>query len=271
MHKLVYIDIRTEQIRNDILKHIAENAKVQEAHSKISSKIGKRRNQFAWRKVLSDIDDTLTCSFGPSLAGLDRSYPEKIAYPGVLAFYRELDTGIVGEDEWGDRWRSNLVFLSARPHIYKDISEALSFAKFKALKETKGMHTTPSLLAGSMGSGSQFLFQGLMEPLGLKKYDNFREYVSLYPEFECIFVGDNGQADVRVSEMIYDEPLYRDKLRRVYIHEVQPLPKTYAKYEITKTRCAKNICYFNSYIDAALDAFHLNLIRCTGLGTFTST
>ena len=130
-------------------------------------------------------------------------------YPGVLAFYRELDTGTVGADDWGDRWRSNLVFLSARPHIDKDMTENVSFAKFKALKETKGMHTTPSLLAGSMGSGSQFLFQGLMDPLAQKKYDNFIEYLTLYPEFQCIFVGDNGQGDVRVSEMIYDEPTYR--------------------------------------------------------------
>merc|ERR1711871_1501721 len=205
MHKLVFIDIRTSCVRSAILKHIAENAKVQEAHSKISSKLGKRRKQLAWRKVLSDIDDTLLCSFGPSLAGIDRSYPPKVTYPGVLSFYRELDMGTVGADEWQDRWRSNLVFLSARPHIYKDMSENVSFAKFKALKEKSGMHTTPSLLAGSMESGSQFLFQGLMDPLAQKKYDNFREYLTLYPEFKCIFIGDNGQGDVRVSEMIYDE------------------------------------------------------------------
>ena len=40
MHKLVFIDIRTSCVRSAILKHIAENAKVQEAHSKISSKLG---------------------------------------------------------------------------------------------------------------------------------------------------------------------------------------------------------------------------------------
>ena len=41
MHKLVYIDIRTTQVRDSILKHIAENAKIQEAHNKISTKLGK--------------------------------------------------------------------------------------------------------------------------------------------------------------------------------------------------------------------------------------
>jgi hypothetical protein len=34
------------------------------------------------------------------------------------------------------------------------------------------------------------------EPLALKKFQNFKEYLSLYPEFSCIFVGDNGQVSL---------------------------------------------------------------------------
>ena len=35
-----------------------------------------------------------------------------------------------------------------------------------------------------------------------KKFENFTEYYQLYPEFTHIFVGDNGQADVRAAELI---------------------------------------------------------------------
>jgi hypothetical protein len=118
-----------------------------------------------WRKVLSDIDDTLKCSGGHYPAGLDRSLPAKAIYPGVLALFRELDLGSNTEDEWptvlsarhaivekestdgGPRDEltsreyddcdsplpsrseihpccghdvGNLVFLSARPHLYSD-------------------------------------------------------------------------------------------------------------------------------------------------------
>ena len=38
-----------------------------------------------------------------------------------------------------------------------------------------------------------------MEPLALKKYINLCEYLALYPEFQCIFIGDNGQGDVRTG------------------------------------------------------------------------
>ena len=56
MHKLIYFDIRSQSVRNEILKHIESEAKLQSAHKLISSKKGKRRQQFAWRKILSDID-----------------------------------------------------------------------------------------------------------------------------------------------------------------------------------------------------------------------
>lgn len=43
-------------------------------------------------QVVSDIDDTLMCSGGHFPAGSDLRYPRNCVYPGVLAFYRGLDT-----------------------------------------------------------------------------------------------------------------------------------------------------------------------------------
>ena len=34
---------------------------------------------------------------------------------------------------------------------------------------------------------------------------NFQEYLGLYPEYQCIFIGDNGQGDVRAAEMVLDD------------------------------------------------------------------
>jgi len=34
------------------------------------------------------------------VAGIDVAYPKKAIYPGVLAFYRELDLGTQGGDDW---------------------------------------------------------------------------------------------------------------------------------------------------------------------------
>jgi hypothetical protein len=109
------------------------------------------------------------------------------------------------------------------------------------------------------------MVKGNTEPLAVKKFENFREYLTLYPEYSCIFVGDNGQGDVRTAEMVLSDSRYKDNLKRVYIHEIQPLYMTYAKNEITKSRESERICYFNTYVDAAIDAHKHKLIRSSGL------
>ena len=41
------------------------------------------------------------------------------------------------------------------------------------------------------------MLRGDMEPLAQKKAQNFLEFQALYPEFDFVFVGDNGQGDAR--------------------------------------------------------------------------
>jgi hypothetical protein len=83
LHKLIYQDIRDPAIRKSILDHIHHEAGVQKAHMILNtSNTKKRRGQFAWRKILSDVDDTLSCSGGHYPAGIDTSYPRKVLYPG---------------------------------------------------------------------------------------------------------------------------------------------------------------------------------------------
>jgi hypothetical protein len=267
LHKLLFVDIRSKEIKDAILKHIDRNAKVQAAHNLIGSRAGKQRGKFAWRKVLSDIDDTLYCSGGSWPAGIDQSYPSKAIYPGILAFYRELDLGITaGSNEWDANSRTgNLVFLSARPHVYKDVSEKESYKKFQTLQKERGLYTCPSLLAGSLDAGGQYIFKNDLGALAAKKFESFAEYLKLYPEYTCIFIGDNGQGDVRAAEMVKENTVTTKFLTRTYIHEVQPLHLTYTKSESTKKRKSKDFFYFKNYVEAAIDAFKEKLILLIGL------
>lgn len=52
----------TRREHEQVLKHITTQARVQAAHMKLRTKTGHRRKGKAWRKILSDVDDTLTCS-----------------------------------------------------------------------------------------------------------------------------------------------------------------------------------------------------------------
>jgi hypothetical protein len=270
MNKLIYDDIKSETVRQNILNHIMREGALQLSHMQAGTKRAQRRQHMAWRKILSDVDDTLFCSGGHYPAGIDKRFAKKVVYPGVLAFYRELDLGTSGPEEWPENRVGNLVFLSARPHLYKDVSEKQNFLKFEKLRAKgvdgrKGMHTVPSLLAGDIASGSQYMLTSDFEPLAKKKFDNFKRYVSIYPEYQHIFVCDNGQGDVKASEMMYDN--YPYEVGTVYVHKVQPLQKSHG-YEPERWQKKEfSPCFFTTYPEAALDAATRNppLIRITGL------
>lgn len=270
MNKLIYDDIKLETIRQEILNHILREGALQLSHMQMGTQRAQRRQHMAWRKILSDVDDTLFCSGGHYPAGIDKRFAKKVVYPGVLAFYRELDLGTSGPEEWPENRVGNLVFLSARPHLYKDMSEKQNFAKFEKLRATgqdgrKGMHTVPSLLPGDIASGSQYMLTSDFEPLARKKFENFKRYVSIYPEYQHIFVCDNGQGDVKASEMMFDNFPY--EVGAVYVHRVRPISKThgYAPEQWRKKEFSP--CFFTTYPEAALDAATRNppLIRVTGL------
>jgi len=269
MNKLIYEDIRSDMVRQDILKHIDKEAKVQMAHMAFKTKRSKIRKQKAWRKVLSDVDDTLTCSGGSYPSGIDKRYGKKVVYPGVLGFYRELDLGTDGPEEWPPNTVGNLVFLSARPHLYRDLTEKVNFAKFEKLKARSvdgrsAMHTTPSLLPGDITSGWEYIVKEDFEPLALKKFENFQRYVSIYPEFRHVFVCDNGQGDVRASELMVEK--FPKHVEAIYVHRVQSTSKTYYTPEKWKQHGIKPF-FFDTYPEAALDAVQRKppLIRVAGL------
>ena len=188
----------------------------------------------------------------------------KVLYPGCLAFYRELDLGARGPERWPEGSVGNLVFLSARPHMYKDMSEKQNFAKFAKLIE-RGMHTNPSLLCGDVKSGSEYMMMNDMEPLAVKKFTNFAEYVAIYPEFSHVFVGDNGQGDVRGGELMHER--FPDKLEMLYIHKVQPISKThgYDAERYRKIGLSNKVCFFATYVDAGVDAVKRGMIKKSGL------
>jgi hypothetical protein len=208
-----------------------------------------------WRKVLSDIDDTLKCSGGHFPAGVDRSLPRKAIYPGVLALYRELDLGATDAEEWGppakpdvvspatraphpqrsgdgsggglaalSAWGNgsgsagngtsglgglgggvrakeelsylrrdvgNLVFLSARPHVYQDWSERGQYQHFADAKAAQRMHAIPTLLPGDLASGAEYMLSTVKKgdylPLAKKKVAPYSQLVLLFfPAFFLI-------------------------------------------------------------------------------------
>eukprot|EP00924_Labyrinthula_sp_SR-Ha-C_P001244 snap_masked-scaffold_7-processed-gene-18.30-mRNA-1 protein AED:0.29 eAED:0.31 QI:0/-1/0/1/-1/1/1/0/734 len=81
--KLVFVDIKDEDSRRQILSHINKNSREQIRINKLHKKVP--------IKVLSDVDDTLYSSGGSFPAGADARLPKHVVYPGVLQLFEEID------------------------------------------------------------------------------------------------------------------------------------------------------------------------------------
>ena len=98
-----------------------------------------------------------------------------------------------------------------------------------------------------------------------RKFENFSEYYQLYPEYTHIFVGDNGQGDVRAAEIIV-ETYGNLVLQGGYFHIVTPLEKTFGYDDHARSRWARmNLVFFHTYVGAALEAFNRGHLRLHGL------
>ena len=75
------------------------------------------------------------------------------------------------------------------------------------------------LLLQSRLSTSHPLFGFWMLTLLLWQFESFNEFAQLYPEFRHVFIGDNGQGDVRAGEMMMGMEVEAEGERSVHIED----------------------------------------------------
>eukprot|EP00931_Biecheleriopsis_adriatica_P105549 TRINITY_DN80115_c0_g1_i1.p1 TRINITY_DN80115_c0_g1~~TRINITY_DN80115_c0_g1_i1.p1 ORF type:complete len:684 (+),score=109.44 TRINITY_DN80115_c0_g1_i1:80-2131(+) len=197
LHKLIYVDLaRNAAVQASILQHLSSCAKAAR-HAKGGKGIG--------QKIVSDIDDTLYSSGGEWPAGCDKQYPKSALYPGNLSLFRHLDTSFDGSYP-----SCNQAFLSARPHVYKDILEDHSYQLFHRLYDDDRLHSFPTLLPGSFRRSLLATVRSLCcgpeawRQVGDWKYRTFMEFASLWLEYDFIFCGDDGQGDLLAAGLILE-------------------------------------------------------------------
>ena len=166
LSRLIFEDIDSDDIRQDILAHIKE-------HQVPTDEL----------KVLSDIDDTVFARLH------DKRYPGKTRYPGVLALFNALDRAPDGEGEQGD-----LAFVTARPGLFGGLVAAFTRRSLRKAGVKKHNILLGSLLA--LRSHSH---------MAKRKVRSIHRYHQIFPEYKLVFVGDSGQGDVQVGRTIKED------------------------------------------------------------------
>jgi len=157
-------------------------------------------------KVLTDVDDTMYANL------IERRYPKKTLYPGVLEFYDSL------RHEPFEATPIPITTLSARPNPIAGKLEEDSLASLVSF--TKG-RLRPSALSGALVSSiagtvqtalranqehldllSNEIPHGQEDKIGRVKFANFSQFAEVYPEYRFVFVGDSGQADALTAQLM---------------------------------------------------------------------
>ena len=208
LEQLIFSDIGDPHIRASILDHIAAQADGVDPGE---------------AKVLCDIDDTVTAQLR------DRRYPRGTVYPGVLAVLDALDRGPDDEPfSLGD-----LTFVTARPGDVFGLIENHTRATLR-----RAGIASHSVLTGTFAAlASHDLMAG-------RKIANITHYHALFPEYRLVFIGDSGQGDVTVGELIRDR--FGAAVDAVLIHDVVDTPA-----EVRAGWAAQGIETFDTYVGAA--------------------
>jgi len=294
LHKLIFKDITDTKIRARILDHFMHTKTNNVDNVRPARESAQKLLNACMEgelKVLSDIDDTFICSGGHFPAGVDKRFPKGCVYPGVTDLYNELNRPNVATIESNVKARAlqvgknhykytcHLVFLSARPHIVKDMSESMSYRFFQLLVNEKRLDAMPTLLAGKLRSSVLATVRAVVHwpnpwgPMGVEKYRCMRDYNRLHPDSPFVFFGDNGQGDVVAAEMAVsdDESERIRQMRAAFISEVQPLESTtttLGDLTIAERRNwwqARRIFFVRSYVMAAVQAAKIGILSCDGL------
>lgn len=177
-------------------------------------------------KVLTDVDDTMYANL------IERRYPKKTLYPGVLEFYDSL------RQEPFEASPVPITTLSARPNPIAGKLEECSLTSLVSFTKDR---LRPSALSGALISAlvgtlqttlranerhldllSNCIPHGQEDEIGQCKFSNFIKFAEVYPEYRFVFVGDAGQADALTAQlMVTQNSAETSRVLTTFIHDIR--------------------------------------------------
>lgn len=154
--------------------------------------------------VISDIDDTVIVSHAANLLCLAKTVflqnaRERIAFPGVAAFYRALTQPAPGN-------RNPIFYVSSGPWNLYDL--VLDFFELNSIPRG------PVFLQDYGFDRGKFLYRSHTE----HKMEQITQIMNAYPKMPFVLIGDSGQHDPEVySQVLTQTP---NRIKAIYIRDV---------------------------------------------------
>ena len=197
--------------------------------------------------TLTDIDDTLFPhrSSTHKFFGEDSKGVNKQPYPGVIQFMKEFKRqhkkNIFINDQKYDIC-NYITVLSATPNLKKEsrffdttlrtiLGKDYSF--LQGAESYEEIRQSISILNLSLNN----------KVVGDKKFSRFKEYIGIFPEYQYIFIGDNGQGDYITGKQI----IKHINDTRVFIHNIKVGDSLKLSHSKVKKKTKSRLRFFENY------------------------
>ena len=220
--------------------------------------------------IMTDIDDTLypNTEHGTYIAGSDNSWNQKKPYPGIRTLYTSFYKKLPVNSQY-------TTILSATPGCLKNSKLQDKKGLLHSVLKVYGFIQGPeSKLQVASYSGdivtncaSQYCgaknvttdvtsIPDLFKLFGNTKFQRFKQYLSIFPEYKILFFGDNGQGDVLAGKQMVE---FNDRCN-VFIHKVSEDGKTFKTVQ-EESQGIPRLNFFKNYYEAAVKLRELGILN----------
>ena len=220
--------------------------------------------------IMTDIDDTLypNNEHGSYIAGSDSSWKQKTPYPGIRLFYNLFYKKIPINSNYS-------TILSATPGCIKNSKLIDKKGLLHSVLKNYGFIQGPESKLEIVGHAHNIVtncvghycgfnntstsvtdISSLFKLFGNTKFDRFKQYLSIFPEYKIIFFGDNGQGDVLAGTKMVE---FNDRCH-VFIHKVSEDGATF-KTVPEENLPNPRLIFFTNYYDVALKFRELGIFN----------
>jgi hypothetical protein len=245
-------------------------------------------------KLLTDVDDTIYANL------VDDRYPKKTFYPGFLELY-----DAIKQEPFDVDWIP-VTTLSARPN---PVAGTLEEGSLQSLTAHTNGRLRPSGLSGkvvssvlgtietlsrdkraaarsnpeawwrgALGSVPALLpdFEHLEREIGRVKFNNFKRFAKVYPEYRFVFFGDSGQADALTAALMVADEHASSRVVTTFIHDLGETARSPSYQELDRKLVDERpprVIVFRNHIQAAVlaHAHYPELVSAAALARVTKT
>jgi len=197
--------------------------------------------------ILTDLDDTLypTKSLTET-SGRDSSWKNREPYPGITKFYQLFYSTLQKEAQYTTVLTGSPLFLKTTllddPKITKILGPNYGF-----IQGSEHKRDAIQMLLSGMSERPFYYFAPSSIRVGQEKFNRYKQYSKLFPEYRLIFIGDNGQGDLIAGKKMLQEQ--SDCI--ICIHNIIYNNRFLFSQADINNHKTDRLYFFNNYLDLA--------------------